>query len=100
MRGFEAVAGATECMHEGLPVRVSESAISHLSAEEISAETLCDMIQNNVDCPKGRRGAPHRRTTLRLCAMRRGRMYSILMEKDYTRDIRQGAYLVIHLKPI
>lgn len=100
MWGLSSFAGATECVHDGIPVRVSESAISHLSKEDITATNLCDMIHHHVDCPKGRSGIPHRRSTLRLCAVRKGKMYSILMEREYTLDIRQDAYVVIHLEPI
>jgi hypothetical protein len=91
--------GQMDCMFRELPVRLSESARYHLDFEDISPETLCDMVNHPIDCPRGTpRG--HRKESVRICAERRGNIYVIFLEKSYTVDLEQDSYLVKHLKPI
>jgi len=86
-------------MFRGLPLRYSDSTNVHLAIEKILPETLYDMISHPVNCPENA-PKPHRRTAIRICAERRGRLFVIMLERDYTNDIHDDAYVVTHLKPI
>ena len=88
-----------DCIFRGLPLRYSDSANAHMLAERIFPQTLCDMINHSIDCPQNA-PKPHRRTAIRVCSNRRGKVYAIMIEKDYTIDIHQDAYLVTHFKPV
>ena len=89
-----------DCVFRGLPIVISTSGHAEIFREDIVPETLCGMIQNSIPCPKGSPGMPHQRDTLRVCANRKGKTFSILMVKDFTVRFGVVAYLVTHVKPI
>jgi hypothetical protein len=89
-----------ECIFRGLPVVLKDASHAEILRESIQPQTLCDMIQNSIPCPKGSPGKPFRRDAIRVCANRKGRIFSIILEKDHTIRIGKEAYAVIHVKPI
>jgi hypothetical protein len=93
------MADEDECRFRGLNLRVSDSAMFHLCDFDISIYTLCDMVRDSFDCPKSKRtGKPFRKTSVRICAMHKGRIYNIIMDQM---TIETNEYWsVSHLEPI
>ncbi|QHK18067.1 hypothetical protein JS82_08085 [Methanomassiliicoccaceae archaeon DOK] len=90
---------AEDCSFEGKPVRISESAITHLRYEGFDVYTLCDMLATPVDCPKRKgTGKPFRKTSRRVCSRRNGHTYNIILDPYPPNDMEYWS--VSHLEPI
>jgi hypothetical protein len=90
-----------DCFYDGLPVRLSDSGISHLFKEKIDPMTFCDMLQYPINCPKiVKKRKKFKRTSIELCSNRKSKIYRIILEKDYTINIRNFAYVLRHLEPV
>ncbi len=90
-----------DCYFKGLPVRLTDSSISHMYKEKINPMTLCDMLQYPINCPKStKKRKKFRKTSIEVCSNRKGKIFRILLEKEDTIDIGNFAYVVIHLEPI
>jgi hypothetical protein len=90
-----------DCYFKDLPVRLTDSGISHLYRENIDPMTLCDMLKYQINCPEStKKRKKFRKTSIEVCSNRKKKIYRILLEKDYTIDIGNYAYVVIHLEPI
>ena len=88
-----------DCSFEGLPVRISDSALIHLRNEHITHLTLCDMLASTFDCPKRKKtGKPFRKTSRRVCSNRKGRTYNIIL--DFYESNGTEYWSVSHLEPI
>lgn len=91
--------GLEDCNFEGFKVRISDSAMIHLRYERIQTYTLCDMLSDPIDCPKGKRtGKPFRKSSRRLCAKRKGHTYNIILDKYESEG--EEYWSVSHLEPI
>jgi hypothetical protein len=100
MDGVVPSRGDIRCKFRGLWVRVTDSGFAHLYKEDITPLTLCDMLIHTMDCPKGKKGKPHSRNAIQVCAVRKGRIYIILLVKETANDTREQVYSVVHLKPV
>lgn len=80
-------------------MRITDSGFAHLFAEDIQPMTLCDMLLHTTECPKGK-GKAHSRNAVQVCAVRKRRIYSILLVKETANDTGEQVYSVIHLKPV
>ena len=90
---------ADDCGYDGKPIRISDSAMIHLLKEKIPAFTLCDMLASPVECPKLKKtGKPFRKNSRRVCSMRKGRIYNIIL--DPYNDDGTMYWSVSHLEPI
>jgi len=89
-----------DCMFLDVPVRLSDSGHAHITRESFNPMTLCDMIINNIPCPKKNSKRRFRQTSVELCATRKGKIYRIILDKEYTRCIDSFAYVVNHVEPI
>lgn len=88
-----------DCVFKGLLLRISNSAMFHLRDFDIDAYTLCDMIQDHIECPKKKRtGKPFRKTSNRICSNHKGRVYNIILDKVEINGIEYWS--VSHLEPI
>lgn len=88
-----------DCEFQGLAVRISDSAFTHMRCYGIDMYTLCDMLQNPEDCPKRKKtGKPFRKASKRLCARRGGKVYNIILDNI----LYNCGYVwsVSHLEPI
>lgn len=88
-----------ECRFKGLNLRVSDSALFHLREFNISLYTLCDMVEDSFDCPKLKKtGKAFRKTSARICAKHKGRIFNIIMDKMIIEG--NEYWSVSHLEPI
>ena len=100
MWDFDSSGAIVDCMYEGKPVRLTDPGHAEILRERIMPLTLCDMIHDAFPCPKGSPGKPHRRGAIRLCANRKGKIFSIILELTYTVKASREEYHVTHVKPI
>ena len=88
-----------ECRFRGLNLRISDSAMFHLRDFDISVYTLCDMIENSFVCPKIKKtGKAFRKTSARVCANHKGRIFNIIMDMMIIEGCEYWS--VSHLEPI
>ena len=88
-----------DCRFKGLNLRISDSALFHLREFDVSVFTLCDMVPDSFDCPKTKRtGKPFRRTSTRICAKHKGRIYNIILDRMTIEG--SDYWSVSHLEPI
>jgi len=88
-----------DCRFKGLNLRISDSALFHLREFDVSVFTLCDMVADSFDCPKTKRtGKPFRRTSTRICAKHKGRIYNIILDRMTIEG--SDYWSVSHLEPI
>jgi hypothetical protein len=92
--------GDIDCMFRNRAVRVTDSAFADMYAQDIEPNVLCSMLQGPIECPGGKKGKPHRRNLIQVCAARKGKIFSILLANDYSMDTSQEVFGVVHLKPI
>lgn len=90
-----------DCEMDDIPVRLTDSGIAHLMVEDIDPYTLCDMILDDIPCPKKtKRRKKFRKKSIEICSRRNGKIYRILLDESYTYSINSEAYIVTHLEPI
>ncbi len=88
-----------DCRFKNLNLRISDSAMFHLREFDMDIFTLCDMISDSFDCPKGKKtGKAFRRTSARVCSKHKGRIYNIIMDMIIIED--KEYWSVSHLEPI
>lgn len=87
-------------MYSGIPVRISDSGHAHLTREGFDPFTLCDMILGNLPCPKKKKNRKFRKTSIELCANRKGKVYRIILDKQYTTCKNSYSYVVCHVEPV
>ena len=88
-----------DCRFRGLNLRISDSCMFHLREFDISVYTLCDMVKNSFDCPKIKKtGKAFRKTSARICANHKGRVFNIIMDKMTIEECEYWS--VSHLEPI
>lgn len=88
-----------DCRFKGLNLRISDSCMFHLREFDISVYTLCDMVEDSFDCPKIKKtGKAFRKTSTRVCANHKGRVFNIIMDKMTIEECEYWS--VSHLEPI
>ena len=85
------------CKKDNKRIAVSNHVKTHMLAFNITPETLCDMIQNPVPC-NSRTGKPHRKTSKRICAMRKDVKYNIIFDPFVIRN--EDCWVVANMEPL
>jgi len=69
------------CQKDGRHFAVSTHAMFHMQAQKkrISPMTLCDMLQNRIDC-NTKKGRPNRKNSKRICSRHDGRTFNIILD--------------------
>lgn len=88
-----------DCKFKDCNVRISDSAILHLRDFDIGVFTLCDMLNNPIDCPKRKKtGKKFRPQSERICAKHKGRIFNIILDPYIYAG--EKYWSVSHLEPI
>jgi hypothetical protein len=86
-----------KCKNDGRKIILSRHVRSHMIFFEISPEMLCDMIQNPIPCGS-EKGKPHRKTSKRICAMRKKTRYNLIFDPFICQN--ESCWIVSNMEPL